>query len=50
MLTFIILISILYAVYLLVIYWEKLAAKEKKENDYPKAGKGIRLDDSEDFY
>ena len=52
MLTFIILISILAAAYLLVIYWEKLAKKEAKEDGYPKAGKGkvISLDDSEDFY
>ena len=51
MLTAIVLFSILFAVYLLVIYWEKLAKKEAKE-DYPKAGKGkvISLDDSEDFY
>ena len=50
MLTAIVLFSILFAVYLLVIYWEKLAKKEAKEDGYPKAGKVISLDDSEDFY
>lgn len=51
MLTAIVLFSILFAVYLIIRYWEKLAKKEAKE-DYPKAGKGkvISLDDSEDFY